>query len=236
MAVQWTKELYDLAYRLDAEPDGHPNTREGITLHYNRYVLYPEMVRRAQAFISILGLTTADRILLVGCGFGWTAEALTGMGYTVIGTDISPFIQGNKSLSEDEDISAAISAVGLDPTQGNGLTHFHRLRGDGVRTRANVLNEDSSSNSSRNRVRNALGSNPTIAITEDIVTSLTDSECAALQTNILRYAAGLRVCHFVTELANPNPPFNFNSKTLAEWKAVFPTATIIADGYVYRVA
>lgn len=236
MAVNWTKELYDLAYRSDAEPDGHPNTREGITLHYHRYVLYPEMVRRAQAFVDLLGLTFSDRILLVGCGFGWTAEALAGMGYTVIGTDISNYIQGNKSLSEDSDISAAIQAVGLDPASGTGLTHFNRLRGDGVRTRATVLNEDSGSNQSRNRVKNALGSNPTIAITEDIVTSLSDSECATLQTNILKYAAGLRVCHFVTEFANPNAPFFFNSKSITEWKAMFPTATIIADGYVYRVA
>lgn len=235
MATNWTKELYDLAYSSDAEPDGHPNTRPGIRLHYNRYVLYPEMVRRAQAFIDLLGLTLSDRILLVGCGFGWTAEALAGMGYTVIGTDVSSYIQGNKNLSEDTDISNAISAVGLSPTNGEGLVHFNRLRGDGVRTRGNVLNEDSASNPSRNRVKNALGSDPTIAITEDLVTSLTDAECATLQTNILRYAAGLRVCHFVTEFANPNPPFNFNSKSMAEWKALFPTATIIADGYIYRV-
>lgn len=235
MAVQWTKELYDQAYSFDAEPDGHPNTRPGIRLHYNRYVLYPEMLRRAQQFVSILGLTLSDRILIVGAGFGWTVEALAGMGYTVIGTDVSAYIQGNKTLSEDSDVSASISAVGLDPTTGEGLLHFNRLRGDGTRTRGIVLNEDSSSNPSRNRVKTALGSDPTIIITEDLVTSLTDSECATLQSAIIRYATGIRTVHFLTEFANSNPPFLFNSKSMVEWKALFPTSTIIADGYTFRV-
>jgi hypothetical protein len=204
-------------------------------LHYNRYVLYPEMLRRAQAFITILGLTLSDRILIVGCGFGWTAEALAGLGYTVVGTDVSAYIQSNKTLSEDSDISTAISAVGLSPTSGEGLSHFNRLKGDGTRTRATVMNEDSAGTSSRNRVKNVLGT-PTIAISEDLVTSLTDAECVALQTNIVKYSGTMRVCHFVTEFANPNPPFNFNSKSIDAWKLLFPTATIIADGYVYKVA
>jgi SAM-dependent methyltransferase len=202
-------------------------------LHYNRYVLYPEMLRRAQKLIEILGLTLADRILIVGCGFGWTAEALAGMGYTVVGTDVSAYIQGNKTLSEDSDINTAITAVGLSPTSGEGLSHFNRLKGDGTRTRASVLNEDSSTASSRNRVKNILGT-PTIAITEDLVTSLTDAECAVLQTNIVKYSGTMRVCHFVTEFANSAPPFNFNSKSLEDWKLLFPTAILIADG-TFRV-
>ena len=223
-----------MAYDSSAEPEGHPGDRAGIRLHYNRYVLYPEMLRRAQALVSILGLTLSDRIFVIGCGFGWTVEALVGLGYNAVGADVSSYIQGNKSLSEDSDVSAAITAVGLNPTTGEGLLHFNRLKGDGVRTRANVLNEDSSNTSSRNRVKGVIGT-PTIAITEDLVTSLTDAECATLQTNILKYSASLRVCHFLTENANPNPPFNFNSKTIEEWKLMFPTATIVADGYQYKV-
>lgn len=230
MAVTWTKELYDLAYDESAEPDGHPNTREEIRLHYNRYIMYPQMVLRAQKFISILGLTTADRLLIIGAGFGWTVEAFAGMGYSVVGTDVSAYIQNNKGLSEDDDISAAITAVGLNPSSGEGLLHFNRLKGDGTRTRGNVLNEDSSSNPSRNRVKAALGSDPTVIITEDLVTSLTDAECATLQNAIERYANGVRVVHFLTEFANPNPPFSFNSKSIDDWKLLFPTSTIITDG------
>lgn len=235
MATSWTKALFDLAYDSSAEPDGHPSTRDEIRLHYNRYVLYPEMLRRAQALVTLLGITLSDKILVVGCGFGWTVEAFAGLGYTVIGTDVSSYIQNNKTLSEDSDISTSITAVGLSPTSGEGLLHFNRLKGDGVRTRGSVLNEDSASTSSRNRVKTALGTAPTIIITEDLVTSLSDSECAVLQTNILKYAASVRVCHFLTEFANPNPPFGFNSKSIDAWKLLFPTSTIIADGYVYRV-
>ena len=234
MAVSWTKELYDLAYESNAEPDGHPNNRPGIRLHYNRYVMYPEMLRRAQQLVQILGLTLADRILIVGCGFGWTAEALAGMGYTVVGTDVSSYIQNNKTLSEDTEISDAITAVGLSPSSGEGLLHFNRLKGDGQRTKVPILNEDSMSNASRNRVKRALG-DATVAITEDLVTSLSDAECAQLQNAIEQYANGIRVVHFLTEFANPNAPFFFNSKSLEDWKLIFPTSTVIADGYIFRV-
>lgn len=236
MATVWDKTLYDLAYSFNAEPDGHPNDRPAITLHYHRYVLFPEMLRRAQFFIQQFGLTANSRVLVVGCGFGWTVEALNSLGVPAVGTDVSAYIQGNKSLTEDGDIDAAIRAVGLDPTNGSGLSHFNRLRGSGVRTTASVLNEDSSSNSSRNRVKNAFSGDITLIITEDIVTSLTDAECTTLQTNIVKYGVTIPIVHFLTEFANPNPPFNFNSKSITEWKALFPTATIVADGYVYRVA
>lgn len=236
MAVTWDKSLYDLAYDFDAEPDGHPNTRGPIRLHYHRYVLFPEMLRRAQFFISQFGLTAASSVLVVGCGFGWTVEALNALGIPAVGTDVSAYIQGNKSLSEDSDISSAITAVGLNPTTGEGLAHFNRLRGSGVRTAASILNEDSTTVKSRNAVKQALNGSITLIITEDILTSLTDAECAALQNNIVKYGVTIPICHFVTEFANPNPPFNFNSHSLAEWKALFPTATIVADGYIYRVA
>lgn len=236
MAVTWDKSLFDLAYVFDAEPDGHPNTRPAITLHYNRYVLYPEMLRRARFFIQQFNLTASSKVLVIGCGFGWTVEALNALGIPAIGTDVSSYIQGNKALSEDADIDTAVRLAGLDPTNGEGLSHFNRLRAGGVRTNASVLNEDSGSASSRNRVKSALNSDPTLIITEDIVTSLTDAECASLQTAIVKYGVAIPICHFLTEFANPNAPFFFNSKSLADWKLIFPTATVVADGYVYRVA
>ena len=230
MAVTWDKSMYDAAYSINAEPDGHPNTRPGIRLHYNRAVLMPEMRRRAAKFISILGITQADRILIVGCGFGWTVEAFAELGYTVVGADVSAYINNNLAIDEATDIRAAIQAVGLDPDTGEGLQHFNRLYGDGVRTRAIVLNEDSKNNRSRNAIRRELGGDPTIAISEDLVTSLTDVECASLQSDIAAYGAGINIAHYMTELANPNPPFNFNSKTLEQWKLIFPASTVIAAG------
>lgn len=235
MAVAWTKELFEAAYDLSAEPDGHPNTRPEIRLHYHRYVMYPEAVRRAQFFKDHFGLTAQSSVLVVGCGFGWTAEALNGMGVPTIGTDTSAYIQTNKALAEDADIIAEIAKTGLSSTAGEGLGHFNRLRGDGVRTRANVMNEDHGSAASRNRVKRAFASGAvTLAISEDVVTSLTDAECAQLRTALANYS--VPICHFVTELANPNPPFGFNSKTLAQWKAMFPSDTVVADGLPYRVA
>lgn len=235
MAVTWDKALFDAAYDFSAEPDGHPNTRPEIRLHYHRYVLFSEALRRAQFFKEHFGLDANSSVVLVGCGFGWTAEALNGLGVPTIGTDTSAYIQGNKNLSEDADIASAIAATGLSSVNGEGLGHFQRLRGDGVRTRATILNEQHNNNASRNRVRQAFASGTvTLAISEDVVTSLTDAECAQLRSFLANYA--VPICHFVTELANPNPPFNFNSKSLADWKLTFPNDTIIADGNPYRVA
>jgi hypothetical protein len=233
MATSWDKALFDLAYEFNAEPMGHPNTRPGIRLHYNRYVMFPEMLKRARFFVSHFGLTANDRVLVVGCGFGWTVEALQSLGIETIGTDVSDYIFNTKDQSEDADIADAISAVGLNPASGEGLVHFNRLR-SAQRTSGTVLKEDSASNKSRNTVKRALSSDPTLIITEDLVTSLSDSECAQVQSFIENYAAP-RICHFVTEFANPEAPFFFNSKSIEEWKAIFPTSTIIADGYVYRV-
>lgn len=193
MAVVWTKALFDLAYDFGAEPDGHPNTREEIRLHYERAALWPDMVRRAGFFAQHFGLTSTSRVLLVGAGFGWTVEALGNLGVRAIGTDTSPYVQANKE--------------------------------------ADVMNEDSMTNASRNRVKSALGG-VTLVITEDVMTSLNDAECLALRAQLAKFNAPL--CHFVTEFANPSPPFNFNSKSLADWKTLFPVDTIIADGYKYR--
>lgn len=235
MAVTWDKALFDLAYDSSGEPDGHPNTRAEIRLHYHRYVMYAESLRRATFFRDQFGLTSASSVLIVGCGYGWTAEALVGMGIPCVGTDVSAYIQSTKGQSEDSELADAISAVGLSTVSGEGLGHFNRLRGDGVRTRATILNETHQNNASRNRVKNAFTSGTvTLAISEDVVTSLTDAECTQLRGFVSNYA--VPICHFVTENANPNPPFSFNSKTLAGWKAMFPNDTIIADGNPYRVA
>jgi hypothetical protein len=231
MAIVWDKALFDLAYESNAEPDGHPNTRPAIRLHYNRYVIFPGLVRRVQQLIEILGLTESDRILLIGAGFGWTAEVFNGMGYTAAGTDTSPYIQSAKDTTEDSEVDAALRATGLDPGS-NGMTHYNRLRNGGTRARATVLDEDSMSRQSRGRVTRALWE-PTIVITEDLVTSLTDTEAVALHAELVQY--GARVVHFLTENANPNPPFEFNSKSLAGWKLIFPSSTVIANGYTLRV-
>ena len=136
-----------------------------------------------------------------------------------------------KSNSEDAEIQAAVNTTGLDSASGPGMVIFNRLRGaNGPRAKLAILDEDSMSNQSRNRVKNALGVRPTVVITEDLVTSLTDSEGLALQAQIVQYAPGVRVVHYLTELANPNPPFNLNSKTAEEWKVMFPSSMIIAVG------
>lgn len=233
MGVNWTKELFDLAYNLGAEPEGHPNDRPEIRLGYNRAVMYPMCQRRAQFFNEHFKLDATTPVVVVGAAFGWTVEALGALGVPVVGTDISEFVHGRKDTSEDEDIVRAIQVAGLDPTKGEGLKHFGRLRNGGVRTRGVVLNETNADAASRSRVRAALkNKQPALVISEDVMTSLTDQEALTLRAQMAEYGAPL--CHFVTENANPEPPFSFNSKDIAGWKALFLNDTIVADG-TYKV-
>lgn len=235
MAVTWDKALFDQAYESSGEPGGHPGTRSDIRLHYHRYACYAEAQRRARFYVQHFGLTDASAVLVVGCGFGWTVEALSGLGVKCIGTDVSAYVHQHKDTSEDEELAAAIAAAGLSYTHGEGLSHFNRLRGDGVRTRAAILNEDHGSTASRERVRQAFaGAAVTLAISEDVLTSLSDAEGAQLRAVMAHY--GAPICHFVTELADPSAPFGFNSKTLAAWQAAFPDDTLVAEGNPYRVA
>lgn len=235
MAIVWNKELYDLAYSKVVEPNGfNPQARGPIRLHYHRCVWYPEAVRRATFFKNHFNLSSSTAVLIIGCGFGWTVEALNELGVPAIGTETSAYVQGQKGANEDAELVEAIERVGLLSAAGEGKILLSNFRGDGVRTRANILNEDSSSNASRNRVRSALSSGTlSLCITEDVVTSLTDSECATLRSQANSYS--VPIAHFLTENANTSAPFFFNSKSLTGWKALFPSDTVIADGAPYRV-
>jgi hypothetical protein len=196
-----------------------------VRLSYHRAVLWPEAQIRAQKFVEILSITTEDRVAIIGCGFGWTVEALVAMGYAAAGTDVSSYIQGNKSTTEDTDYNARITAAGLNPASGDGLTIKAELvargGGPGNRSRATVANEDLANNASRSRVRQLFAGNKvTVAISEDLLPWLTDAEITTQVSRVAQLdSSNLRIiAHFLT----PAQPGNFaayNWKTAAEWRA-----------------
>lgn len=237
-----TKADWDAAYRIGAEGDvGHPNTRTEVRLHYHR-ATKGGTLHAAQLFAALGWTPPGPTILIVGAGFGWTAEALETLGFTaVVGIDISTYIQDNKDGTEDAEIDAEIVAVGLDPASGEGLDIKNRIiaRGGGAGNRCRnskgVLNENGKTGGSRGRIKQALGlsGNDRIewVVSESVLESLTDTE--ATDASADASAIGNNTVHFVYTL-RVNQLAGFNWKTLEDWKTLIPGDTFVEAGS-YRV-
>ena len=202
----WTKAQYDDAYsfRIERYLGGHPNTRPEVKIHYHEYSMGPIMIERWRGILPIItpAITPADFVLVVGAGFGWGVRALKNrIGCAAIGIDESPHIQDEKDGNDTLEISAKITAVGLDPTTGRGFEILSFCRTPGARAKELVLDEDMSTQGSRNRIRNALGDHPTWICVEDIVDdSMTDAEITTLAGHLDQGSAKV----FWTYTVTPN--------------------------------
>lgn len=231
------KQAFDESYDIGAESGERPSTRPEIRLGYSRAVLYPLAQTRASGIASVMGWTAPGPTLVVaGAGYGWLAEAFEELGFTrVVGFDTSTYIQSTKNTDESADIDAAIQAVGLDPTQGEGLSKRNQLLGPGgprAKASRGVLSEDARSNNSRVAIRQALGlsgnQTPDFALTETLLEGLTDVEILDYMTVLANW--GPVFVHYVVTTRPGQTPGEFNWKTLTEWKALLPTHTFIEAG------
>lgn len=227
-----SKADFDADYEVGAEPNGHPGNRAEIRLNYNRAAFLPYATFRAQKLVDIFAWPLDTNILIVGAGYGWTAEVLeTVHGYTnIVTTDTSPHVQSTQDSSEESEIDAAITAVGLDPASGEGLAKKNLLHTPGNRRRhsRDVKDESLSNNGSRNRIRNILGSMD-VAISEDLAATLEDAEVIQAADWIDKVDTGQQVIHLTSTLqANNTQDPIFNWKTLADWKALVPTQTWVS--------
>ena len=232
-----------LGIRCNAEPDGHPSTRNAISLTYARTHVMPILRERWAWLAPLLGLTATSSVCIVGAGYGYSLEILEERGITrTIGTEPSAGLRAKMAVSEDGDIQAEIESVGLTVTSGDGLAAFNRLRDRPALPRAkraaDVLNEDMATAASRNRVRQALqgkGGSSWDVITENVLTVLSDAECTAL-SNAARQLNGIaRLIHLVSTrlfdadgTTHPGQNAIYNWKTLQQWKALIPADTFVS--------
>lgn len=243
-----TKADYDSEYNVGAEGKwGHPGTRQEIRLHYSRIWMMPTIQARAQGIATAMGWVAPGPVLVVvGAGFAWLAEAFEGLGFTrVVGIDVSPYIQTDKTASVETDLDAAITAVGLNPASGEGLERKQMIMAEynvtpGPKTRASrgCLNQTGSTQQSRNAVRSALGlsgnTQPDWLLTENVIERMTDAEVIADSTslkawvpNLAHYVQPVDINHPAGLDANGN---DWNAKTLEQWKALLPLDTFIEQG------
>ena len=193
----WTKADFDSAYsiRVERHFGSHPSRagRPEIRLHYHEWAIKPIMVNRWRRLLRVLtpAIDAADRVLIVGAGFGWGVRALRNrIGCVAIGIDTSPYIQAEKNNDDSVEVDEAISLTGLDPTTGRGLFLRDKVRTTGQRAKELVLDEDMSTQQSRQSIVGALGGSPTWIITEDLVTdAMTDAEITTMAGHFDRSTA-----------------------------------------------
>lgn len=224
-----TKADFDAAYSVGVEPNGHPGNRQQVKVGYTRAGVYRFNRYNAGKLVELFNWPLDTAIVFVGAGFAWTAEVLeTEYGYTnILGIDTSSWIQDNQDLSEEADLNESITAVGLDPSTGEGLAVKNNIFDGGNRRRASrpVKDEDGRNNGSRNRIRNALGGTIDLAITENVLSTLSDAEVLQLSDIMNQFAT--TAIHLDTEPQdNQDPAYNWH--TIDEYKIMLPGDTIVS--------
>lgn len=235
-----TKADYDATYELYAERYNYPLFRPYAKLHYNRAVLFGMLQRRAGYLINILGIQPTDKVLLVGCGFGWTMEGFINQGVPdTWGTDTSAWIQSAKTTSERPDIEEAVAATGLDPYSGEGLALVEQIGSKYGFQRSlyptRILNEDGQKQASRNRIGQAIGGAPDWIIVEDVSPALNDADNITFignlkQINNVGFAI-LATCR--NEEAFQDSQLNW--KSLEEWDLLISNTIWIEAGSYRRL-
>lgn len=229
----YTKTDYDSLYSIrlriwDEAIQGY--RRSPIRLHYHRAVIKRDYTDpRWVAVVPLLGITSSDRVVVAGAGFGWGVEKLIGLtGCTAVGVDISDYIDATKDGTEEAEIDAAIIAAGFDPLTGHGLVAKNYAFTGELKSKQVILKQDLLSVKSRNAVKKALGQqNPTWVITEDMLTDFTDPELLAWKVEVDKWT-GVNIAHILRENKLPN------AKTAEEW-ATFTGHTIITVGDYRKV-
>jgi len=192
----WTKADYDANYRFQVErrmPGGGPPPAEGrspVRLRYHKLLMQPILASMWATLAPILApnISSTDEVCVVGAGFGWGVDAIiveTGA-VNVVGIDISQYIADEQGNTEEAEIRAEISAVGLDPDIGRGADIL-AFASDGLpRSNVIVLNNDAASGPQRQAIRQALGGNwPSVVISENIIDdSWTDTDIENLRNSM----------------------------------------------------
>jgi len=195
----WTKQDYEDNYKNRVERHLRPpcptNIRKEVSVAYCRKFIESYIHGRLDTLIELLSIHFRDRVVIVGCGFGWGTEYIKGQtGCTAIGTDISDWIHSVKDTDESEDIRAEIAKVGLDPNGERAAQILAFCLIPGPRARTPILNEDLMTRESRERLRAELGGqDPTWIITEDMIQPLTDAEIRGWANSMRAFSS--EICH-----------------------------------------
>lgn len=255
--MAWDAAAFKRFYNMTGEPWGHPGARPAVRLHYNWWSITRFQKAYAGRVATVLGLNAGDEIVLVGAGLNATGQGLTDLGYPTVACEISDYILGTKDDTDEAEVRAFMAEAGVNPDTeiidqpaaqnwgvepGSNYLDVYlqggraapKPRGFGV-----IMAEDLSSNNSRNKVRQALSSDPRYLITEEVLNSISDAEALTLCDRLSSAASqtGSTVVHLLSP-RQPSLPLatetssagliygqwhTLNWKTYAAWRAFLDT-------------
>lgn len=235
MALTYDKALYDSQYSVRAWAHGVRNTPRVPRHHYSWFVQKDRIANTAAMIAALPGFASINKVVLIGSGFGWTAEILIAANpaMEIISVDPSPYVQSNWNVSEETEIRDWLTADGfdpdnidflVDPATGDTLTNAQAwaqwLRPDGQRSPVQPMDEDLTTNASRNAVKGAVQGNYDLIITEWVLDSwTTDAEIEAFLNDIEAFRPNPSVVPVHIIDRDPTPPDGMINKSLNDWRA-----------------
>ncbi len=189
----WTKADYDANYRTYIErrmPGGSPHNKEGrqqVKIHYHKWVMVPLLANMWATLQPVLNILSTDKVCVVGAGFGWGVDALISeASATVVGIDLSQYIVDEQGTTEEAELRAEVSLVGLDPDTGRGLEVMNFIFDGQPRANVTILQNGAASGPQRQAIRQALGGSwPSVVIAENIIDDdWTDTEIEQLRNSM----------------------------------------------------
>ncbi len=193
MPAPWTKVDYDANYRTQIErrmsTPAPTNIRSAVRIHYHRWTMVPWLANMWATLHPILSpnILSTDFVCVVGAGFGWGVDAVIAeTGSTVVGIDLSQYIADEQGNTEEAELRAEVSAVGLNPDTGRGLEVMNFAFDGQPRANVIVLQNDAASGPQRQEIRTALGGNwPSVVIAENVIDDTwTDTEIVSMRNSM----------------------------------------------------
>lgn len=165
---------------------------------------------RVQNLLRLGLLAGNEKVIVVGCGFGFIIEALMTEGFDVWGFDISTYIAASVEENTNSDVAARF-------------------------TQADILDPNISQ-----IVRQLVTGQMDVCLTEDVLTVIDPVDYATFFTNCENiHKNGNRNIHFVTDafveggVKRPIPQdwidHNMQWRTLDEWAAIVPVGHFIVS-------
>ncbi len=234
-----TKADFDAAYS-DApfEQDGRPGGTVPIRMGYSRAAWFDYYGKlHPRTFVEVMGWTAGaigwspdDRVVVVGCGFGWSVEGFEALGLTqVVGCDTSAWVHTVKGDDEAVDVGAALDRAGVPVRDARRVqAHARAVASSGVGPRSRpsrgVVNDDPfTDDQARRRILASLtgdaGIRPDWVITESVLESLRDAEAVAFADTLRAWGTNLVHCVWPKDDRFPQDA-GYNWHTLAEWRAL----------------
>lgn len=244
MVLPWDKSTYDVAYNIPAWNGvryyiGGPN-KQGAgrvpMFHYH----YPVINRTAKAvinrFLTMPGAAAVNNVAMVGGGFGWGAEALVAAGINVINVETSSYVLAEKDNTEEAELRQLLIDQGFNPDDlpvfvspfnpnadyTTGQVWATWLAGRPKRAQVQVVDEDMSTNASRNKVKQALPGSLDYILTEltlDAFENDAEALVFAERCEQLRPNPNVNVIHIVVDEVMQQGRMN-QVHTLEEWHSL----------------